>query len=589
MYILGINDGHNSSATIFYNGNLLCAISEERLSRKKNEYGFPLRAINYCLKVAKIQKKEINYVAVGTLNLPPKYFFVKRNTTFTVDDYLKEQNQYWYPKIYKKNNPKYLKIFKDKIQSKKKIFYNMKNIKNEDDTAGMLIARRSGISKFLGIDEKKINFYDHHTCHAYYGLYAKGDFNKKSIVVTADGGGDGSNGTIWIYNKNSFKQVYKTNICNIGRMYRYATLSLGFKPTEHEYKIMGLAGYGLKNNKYYNYANSIYESTLDLKGINYFYKFKPKDNYFYFKDKLKNQRFDTISYAIQNNTEKLLTKWFNNIYKKYGISDFIFSGGVAQNIKASKKILSLKGIKSLFVPPGPGDESISIGAAYFLISKKLKLKNKKITSMINPYVGSSFDKKDLKFIYKNSKLKVRKVNNKIVAKILNQGFPVARFSTNKSEFGPRALGNRSIVASPKDPQIIHHINESIKIRDFWMPFAPSIISTDINKLLINKKNSFPNFMTTSLDSTKFAKINIPGALHPFDRTSRPQVVFKKYNEDYYNLISEFKKISGVGCLLNTSFNIHGEPIVNSPNDAVKTLIKTDLKYLLIDNLLISKK
>ena len=209
--------------------------------------------------------------------------------------------------------------------------------------------------------------------------------------------------------------------------------------------------------------------------------------------------------------------------------------------------------------------------------------------MINPYVGSSFDKKDLKFIYKNSKLKVRKVNNKIVAKILYQGFPIARFSTNKSEFGPRALGNRSIVASPKDPQIIHHINESIKIRDFWMPFAPSIISTDINKLLINKKNSFPNFMTTSLDSKKFAKINIPGALHPFDRTSRPQVLFKKHNEDYYNLISEFKKISGVGCLLNTSFNIHGEPIVNSPYDAVKTLIKTDLRYLLIDNLLISKK
>jgi len=589
LYTLGINDGHNSSATIFYNGKLLCAISEERLSRKKNEYGFPVKAINYCLKAANIKKNKIDYVAVGTKNLPPRYLCVKRNTTFTVNDYIKEQNEYWFPKICKRENPHYLKIFKYKIQKKKDIFYDMKKIKNEDDYNGMRESRKQGISKFLKISKEKIFFYDHHRCHANYGLYSKGNLTKKTIVVTVDGGGDGCNGSIWIYNKNKFSQVYKTNICNIGRMYRYATLSLGFKPSEHEYKVMGLAGYGLKNNKHYEYAKKIYEDTLDVKGIEFFYKFKPKDNYFYFKNKLKNQRFDTISYAIQYNTERLLCKWFKNIYAKYKIGDFIFSGGVAENIKASKKILSLNGIKSLFVPPGPGDESISIGAAYILINDKLKIQKKHISSMLNPYVGSSYKKNDLNFIFKSKKIRVKKVNNKSVAKILNQGIPIARFSTNKSEFGPRALGNRSIIASPKNAQVIHHINESIKIRDFWMPFAPSIISTDFKKLLINKKNSFHNFMTTSLDSTEFAKKNIPGALHPFDRTSRPHIVYKKYNKDYFNLILEFKKISGVGCLLNTSFNVHGEPIVNSPKDAIKTLLKTNLKYLLIDNFLISKK
>ena len=138
--------------------------------------------------------------------------------------------------------------------------------------------QKKGISDYLNISDKII-FYDHHKCHATYGLYASGQSKNNTIVVTADGGGDGSNGTVWINKKIIFIQVYKTNLCNIGRMYRYATLSMGFKPTEHEYKIMGLAGYGLKNNVYYDYANKIYAETLNLKGINFYYKIKPKDNF----------------------------------------------------------------------------------------------------------------------------------------------------------------------------------------------------------------------------------------------------------------------------------------------------------------------
>ena len=589
MYILGINDGHNSGATIFYKEKLICAISEERLTRKKNEYGFPIESIKYCLRISSIKKKDISFVAVSTLNLPPKYFMVKRNTTFSINDYIKEQNQYWYPKIYQKKNPQYLKIFRDKIQKKKKLFYEIKNLKNEDDCLGMRNSRKKGISDFLGINDSKIFFYDHHKCHATYGLYASGQAKKKAIIVTADGGGDGSNGTIWINDKNNFKQVYKTNLCNIGRMYRYATLLLGFKPTEHEYKIMGLAGYALKNNNYYSYAKKIYSETLNLNGIKFFYKLRPKDHFFYFKNKLLNQRFDTISYAIQHNTERLLYDWFKNIYKKFKINNFIFSGGVAQNIKASKKILTIPGIKSLFIPPAPGDESVSIGAAYCLIREKFsKTNNKKVSSMLNPYVGSKFSLN--KFIgYLNlKKINHKKTNNKAVAKILNKGIPVARFSTEQSEFGPRALGNRSILASPKDQQIINQINESIKIRDFWMPFAPSVIDKDFNKLFFEKKKSCHYFMTTSVESKNFARKQIPAALHPFDRTARPQVVKKKFNKNYYALLEEFKKISKVGCLLNTSFNIHGEPIVNTPKEALDVFYRTKLKYLLIDNILISK-
>ena len=149
--------------------------------------------------------------------------------------------------------------------------------------------------------------------------------------------------------KKSLKLIYKTNLGNIGRMYRYATLMLGMKPTEHEFKIMGLAGYSLKND-YYEKAINIYRNTLNINGIKFYYKYKPLDNFFYFKDKLQNERFDTISYAIQYNTERLLFEWFNNISNKLKTKNFFFSGGVAQNIKATKKYLIKENKFNLYTP-----------------------------------------------------------------------------------------------------------------------------------------------------------------------------------------------------------------------------------------------
>ncbi len=589
MILLGIHDGHNCGASLFKNGKLLIALNEEKITRKKNEYGFPKKSINFCLKKFNLKKKDISYVAVSTKNLPPKYFIVKRNTTFTIDDYIKEQNLYWFPKIYKKKKINYLEVFKKNKVSKAKLFYNLSKIKNEDDVIGMRKARLQGISKFLKINKNKIFFFDHHKCHAYYGFFAS-NFSKKDkvAIVTADGGGDQANGSIWIHNKNKLLNVYKTNICNIGRMYRYATLMIGMKPTEHEYKVMGLAGYALKNEKYYKDIINIYKKTLNVKNGKFFYKIKPKDNFFYFRNHFKYKRFDTISYAIQKITEDLLEKWFVDISKKYKVKNFVFSGGVAQNIKATKKISESKRIAKLFVPPGPGDESLIIGSVYCLL-EKLGFKKAHIQSMSNPYVGPDFKdysfkkiKSDKDLIFKNTSL------NKI-SQLLKDGKVVAKFSLNNSEFGPRALGNRSILASPFSTDAVHHINKKIKVRDFWMPFAPSIIDEDFKKLLKNNnKNSF-SYMTSSLNSTENGKKCIPAALHPFDKTARPQLITKKLNKEYFELIKSFKKKTGVGALLNTSFNLHGEPIVFSPEDAIKTFKKSGLEYLFIGKYLVTKK
>ena len=589
MIVLGIHDGHNCGVSLFKDNKLLFAISEERISRKKNEYGFPYNSIKYCLKKYEIKKKDIDRIAVSTINLPPKYFAVKRNTSFKISDYLQEQEKYWFPKIYKKKNVKYLDIFKKKILSKKEIFYDLKSIKHEDDFINMKKIRLDFISNFFKIEKKKIKFFDHHKCHAYYGYYSSNYQKKNNLaVVTADGGGDGKNGSIWIKRGKKLKEVYNTNLCNIGRIYRYTTLILGMKPTEHEYKVMGLAGYGLKNTKYYDYTNKVFSETLNCKGISFFYKRKPKDLYFYFKEKLKNQRFDAIAFSIQKFTEEILNKWFLNISSKFKVNNFIFSGGVAQNIKATKKILSNKKIKSIFIPPGPGDESLCIGAAYCLLSelKNINLNDK--SNIIPPYIGTNYKVSDLKFIFKKQNINIKKSNPKQVAKLLNKGFPVALFSLSKSEFGPRALGNRSIIAKPNDSKILHTINKFIKVRDFWMPFAPSIINERFNKYVKNSNKIDPIFMTHSCDSTEEGKQKLVAATHPFDGTSRPQKVYKKYNEDYFNIIKEFEKISGIGAVLNTSFNLHGEPIVESPKDAFKTFKKSGLKYLYIGNYLITK-
>lgn len=586
MIILGIHDGHNSGASLFKDGKLLSALSEEKISRKKNEYGFPIKSINSILKHNNISKSQIDSIAVSTKNLPPKYYLVKRNTSFSLHDYIKEQNDYWYKKIYENKNVKYLDVFKKKILGKKKLFYDFSKIKNEDDFSGMQMARKKFYSKYFSLDEKKIFFFDHHECHAYYGYYGRGVINNKTCVITLDGGGDGSNATIWISKNEILKNVYRTNIGNLGRMYRYITLILGMKPTEHEFKVMGLAGYALEKSEYYQKSLKIFKETLGLKGIKFKYKKKIKDNYFYFKKKLSGERFDTISYAIQKYLEDILLEWFGNISKKYNIKDFIFSGGVAQNVKATKKILESKNISSIYVPPGPGDKSLSIGAVYCFLSKNRI--NQKISDMQNPYVGISFKDSDLDFIKKIKNVKIKKTTYKEVANILAKGNPIARFSLEPNEFGPRALGNRSILADPRKQDIINLINKKIKVRDFWMPFAPSILEGDAKKIMHVIKNHKNPYMTISFDVKQKYIDKISAAVHPFDKTCRPQFVSKKINPEYYNLIKEFKKITNIGVLLNTSFNLHGEPIVFQPKDAIKSFLKSGLKYLYIGKYLIKK-
>ncbi len=588
MVILGIHDGHNASASLLVDGKLICSIAEERLSRQKNHYGFPSKAVKCVLKSSGIEKKDIDYIAMSSKHLPPAYYYTQRNSKLTVNDYWKEQKEFWYPKLYENKDPKYLEVLSHRVD-KSNFPYDESLIKHESDNEGMWNARVKYVSDYLNINIDKITHHDHHMCHAYYGYIASNKREEPLLVYTMDGFGDGANGTVSIGEPGKLlKEISRSSNCNIGRIYRYATLLLGMRPAEHEYKLMGLAAYN--SEKYGRNAYEVYADTLEVDGLGFRYNKKIKDHFFYFKDKLEGERFDAIAWGIQKRCEELLCKWISNGIETTGIKNIIMSGGVAQNIKANKLICELEDLDYLFVPPGPGDESISIGAAYLEYLSKGNNDVGKIDSF-NAYLGPKYSNKEIKNEIDKmlpQDYLVRKASDGECAKLLSKGEVIARFSEDKMEFGARALGNRSILADPRKPDVIHRINKLVKMRDFWMPFAPSILSEREKDYIINPKNIDSRFMAVGFDSTSLAEKDLSAGLHPFDRTARPQIVFKEDNPKYHSLISAFEKLTGVGALMNTSFNIHGESIVGSPFDAIDTFIRCGLDHLLIGEFLISK-
>lgn len=588
MIILGIHDGHNASAALIKDGKLICALAEERFSRIKNHFGYPSNAIKEILNFAGLKKDNIERVAMSSKNIKPAYFFVSRNSQLTVKEYLKEQKEYWYPKLYENESPSYLEIFRDKIDQKN-FPYDKTLIKDENDWEGMWEARKKFVAEDLGIDPQKIHYYDHHKCHAFYGYMVCPNKDIPLLIYTMDGFGDGANGTISVVRPGErIEEISRSSNCNIGRIYRYATLLLGMKPAEHEYKLMGLAAYN--SDKYGKDAYEVYAETLQVDGLGFSYKHKPKDHFFYFKDKLDGERFDAIAYGIQKRTEELLTEWISNGIEHTGIKNVIMSGGVAQNIKANQKICELSNLEELYIPPGPSDESISIGAAFLDYESSNKIS--KDNTISNAYMGLSFSEEEIRKAINNYAEKdwdIKEADDNEIAQYLAKGDIIARFGADQMEFGARALGNRSIIADPRNLQTLHKINKYVKMRDFWMPFAPSIIEERMHDYIENDKQIEGRFMAVGFNTTDLAKEEIPAGIHPFDKTARPQIVTQKDNPGYHSLIKAFEKVTGIGALLNTSFNIHGEPIVGTPVDAIDTFKRSGIQHLLVGHWLLSKR
>ena len=581
--IISVHYGHNASVAYLQDGEIKFCASEERFNRIKNSTGFPVLTLNH---VWEKYGKEIDYYVISQ-----KYSWGY--------DLLKKigfKSMAWskYYDSEKERTPWKIKLM-GKIWAKYMIKKMIRDSEKEEKNKKGFEKMQKYFSNLLSVPKEKIIFMHHHTSHAYSPLFFQTS-NEKSIVFTLDGEGDGLSATVNIYNKNEMKIISKSSKAfSLGYLYSEVTGFLGMKPSEHEFKVMGLAPYAKE--EYSNKLLPFFRKIIWLNKNDEFEASFPMPLLkYHLKENLIYNRFDNIAGALQKFTEEIVIDWISHWIRKTGIKNLALAGGVFMNVKLNQKIAEFSEVNNLTIVPSAADESTVIGCCYFGYEKFCKenclpFEPKKIENL---YLGTEYSDEEIEeYLRKNgyfNKYLIEKPDNlnKKVAELLVQNKIVSRFA-GKMEFGARALGNRSILANPSSYETVRIINEMIKNRDFWMPFAATILKEESNQYLINKKNIEAPFMSITFNTTIKAQRELTAAIHPYDKTSRPQILDKKTNPDYYEIISEFKKLTGIGAILNTSFNLHGEPNVESPKDALYTFDQSGLDCMVIGSFLLSKK
>ena len=569
---LGINSNHaDSSACIIINNELVVAIEEERFNRIKHWAGFPKNSISYCLNESKINFSEISDIAINTKplsNIAPKFIYFLKNYIFGEKKF----------EIYNRYRHKF-------------------NLKKE-------IEQSFGKNNNL-----KINYIDHHISHISSAFYPSGF--KKSLAISIDGFGDFASLVIAECNNQKIKIKKKILFPNsLGVFYESMTQLAGFDKYGDEYKLMGLSAYGepllynfLKENCFDN--SNFLKLNLDIyefhkKNFSYKFQGQPNQNFLLNKNKiyelLEKNKIDFSNKAefnknIASSTQKIFEEFLFKIVNTYKVDNenLVLSGGCALNSLANGKLKESGIFKNIFVPFCPGDNGGSIGAAIYVHKKKYP--NLKIENLRNPYLGKKYSNDSVETMLKNfnNKVKYKKFDNNddlnsfTCDKLLNE--KIIGWFQERMEFGPRALGNRSIISTPVGPNIKNLINSKIKLREKFRPFAPAILEEKVTEWFDKKINS--EFMSFVGKIKKSKRSMIPAVTH-IDGTGRLQTVNIEQNEKFYKLIKQFYEISNIPMLLNTSFN-ENEPIVMTPEQALQCFLRTEMDYLVINDFFIYKK
>ena len=591
-YILGISAFyHDSAAALIANDKIIAAAQEERFSRQKHDASYPFNAIKYVLSEAKINLSEVDHIV----------FFEKPFLKF---ERLLETYMAFAPKGFKSFSLSMPIWLREKLFQKKFLF---DNLKRHDE-------------KFNNIN--KIKFSEHHFSHAASAFYPS-PF-KEAIILTLDGVGEWATTTVAIGKGNNLQIVKEMHFPHsLGLLYSAFTYYTGFKVNSGEYKVMGLAPYGkpkykdliikelmdLKddgsfklNMKYFNYATGL---TMTNKKFSNLFGQPVRDSE---KDLLNSFHMDIAS-SIQAVTEEVVLRLTKNIAEEFKIKNLCLAGGVALNCVANGKILNKKYFDKIWIQPASGDAGGSLGAALAYWYHELKnprenSKDKMEGSYLGPRFSSEFIEKKLMSLKADFKKKSFSEITPLVAKELAGSKTVGWFQ-GRMEFGPRALGGRSILADPRSEKMQKELNLKIKFRESFRPFAPSVLIEDVNNwfdldcdspymLLVSnvKKDkqismSDKDKMLFGIDKLNVKRSSIPAITH-VDYSARIQTVHKDTNPRYYDLINEFKKITNCPVLVNTSFNVRGEPIVCSVEDAFNCFMGTNLDILVIENFILFK-
>lgn len=576
---LGVTWGHPSGAALVSDGVVLAATSEERFSRKKNDMSFPRFSTDYAVQMAG-GKQNIRAIGIATLRPSYEWTFLQY-TQFDIRDMIREQHQYWYPLFYEGKDVQLSEVLGDKFVANQ---YPQPYWKTFDPKKANTFSEdsRRMVAEFVGVDDKLVSRIEHHRCHALYGYYGSPFRDESVLVVTIDGQGDGLNATAAIArNGEEPVRFFETDNCAIGRIYSYVTLLLGMKRLEHEYKVMGLAPYASLDRS--REVAELLHGILAVDGLDFVWKSKPRDSYFHFRELFEGYRFDHIAGGMQLWVETLLTSWVRNLVKHTNCDVVVLSGGVSMNVKAMGLIGELPEVRKLFVPGSGADESLCIGAA---MAAKLDSKGGDLRGIVVPslYLGpKSKDDFQIRSSADNQHeelLVLPTTKPTIVAKLLASGLIIGR-CVDRMEFGQRSLGNRALLADPCVPGLVERINRMIKQRDFWMPFAPVVLDTAASNYLENPKDIQSPHMSVAFATTPEGYRAMPAACHPADKTARAQILRRNDNPELYDILLAFEGLTGRGALLNTSFNLHGSPIVNTVAEAYSVFVATELECLLI--------
>ena len=567
MYVLGISCYyHDSAAAILKDGKIIAAVEEERFSRKKFDDGFPKMAIEWCLREAGITPQQISLVV----------FYDKSIQKFErlLDNYIAVA-------------PRGMHSFLDVIP---KWIHKRIWIKDE-------------IKKHLRGFTGNIIFPEHHLSHAAHTFFTS-SFNE-SAILTVDGVGE------WTTTSYGLAHENVINLTNdirwphsLGLFYSAFTYFLGFQVNEGEYKLMGLSSYGKP--KYYDIiVNNLIDVKpdgsihLNMKYFAFTYDNvminKKFEELFGIPTRKEDSKISQIHYdigaSVQLVLEETLLKMVNHVHKKTGQKNLCLGGGVALNGVANYRILKEGPFESVHIPPSPGDAGSAVGGAQFGYYSHLK-NTRKIEDehakriQENIYVGPSYSNEEIEFFLNSKKIHYEKLDRQDLlqktAKIISEKNIVGWYQ-GRMEWGPRALGNRSILADPRDAKMKDILNEKIKHREMFRPFAPSILEEYVSEYFdLNIQSPY------MLLVVKVKKPDIIPAVTHVDGTGRLQTVSKNANHLYYDLISEFYRLTGVPVVINTSMNIRGEPIVNTPEHAYNMLLKTEMDYLIMGNYVISR-
>jgi carbamoyltransferase len=591
--ILGISAFyHDSAAALIVDGKIIAAAQEERFSRKKHDSSYPFNAVEFVLKKANLSLNKVDYIV----------FYEKPFLKF---ERLLETYLAFAPRGFKSFSMAMPIWLREKLFQKKMLFDELKyHDKNFNDI-------------------NKIYFSEHHYSHAASAFYPS-PF-KRAVILTLDGVGEWATTTLAKGDEQNLEILKEIHFPHsIGLLYSAFTYYTGFKVNSGEYKVMGLAPYGEPK-----FKNLILDKLIDLKEDG---TFRLNMEYFDYATGLKmiNNKFSKlfgqparnpdkdlltqfhmdIASSIQTVTEEVILRLTKSISKEYGSKNLCMSGGVALNCVANGKILKEKIFENIWIQPAAGDAGGALGAALALWYKELKNKRSESPKdeMQGSYLGPSFDDFEIENDLKRLGAKYTKFSEndilKIAAEELSKEKTIGWFQ-GRMEFGPRALGARSIIADPRSNKMQKNLNLKVKFRESFRPFAPSIIREDVSKwfeldcdspymlLVANVNKSIRKEMTSEekklfgIDKLNIKRSDIPAVTH-VDYSARIQTVHKNTNPRYYKLLQSFKKITGCPVLVNTSFNIRGEPIVCSVEDAYRCFMGTNLDILICGNFILYK-